>query len=250
MRGHGWRFTCLKSTATAALVAGVIAFGAGPAGAQVKSTATLPNPIWAGYAVSGTAGAFNNVTASWAQPAVTCTAGETSYSSYWVGLDGLNSRTVEQIGTDSDCINGTATYYAWYEIYPKRATLISSVSVTGGTPINASVSYAPPAAHGHGTFTVTLNGFSTSAASPSAQRSSAEVIVEAPSSNHGPFGALSLSDFGTVTFSGAMANGSPLGASSYASSLTELVLQNAGTVEASPNDSLKKSRFTVTRENA
>lgn len=247
MRGRGWPFTCLKSTVAAGLVVGVLSFGAGPAGAQAASTNIDYNPIWAGYAASGSAGAFNNVSASWTQPSVSCNPGETSYSSYWVGLDGLNSRTVEQIGTDSDCVNGTPTYYAWYEIYPKQTKVISSVSISPNDPITASVSYAPPAAHGHGTFTVSLNdsksaSFLTSAKSPSAQRSSAEVIVEAPSSNHGPFGALPLSDFNTVSFSNATVNtNTPLG---NASSLTELAIQQAGT-KASPS-SISGGSFAVT----
>jgi hypothetical protein len=37
---------------------------------------------WAGYAASGSASDFSNVSANWNQPAVTCASGETSYSSY------------------------------------------------------------------------------------------------------------------------------------------------------------------------
>src|SRR5438105_3519625 len=74
---------------------------------------------WAGYAVTGAAGSVSNVRGSWIVPAATCAAGETSYSSFWVGIDGFNSGSVEQTGTDSDCRNGVPTYYAWTEFYPK-----------------------------------------------------------------------------------------------------------------------------------
>src|SRR5436190_4132645 len=74
---------------------------------------------WSGYAAFGTPGSFNSVSASWVQPSVTCTSKNT-YSSYWVGLDGYNSSTVEQLGTEADCSSGAAKYYAWYEMYPHR----------------------------------------------------------------------------------------------------------------------------------
>src|ERR1044071_5102244 len=70
---------------------------------------------WSGYAVTGNR--FTSVSASWTQPSVTCSA--TAYSSFWVGLDGDTSNTVEQTGTDADCSGSTPQYYAWYEMYPK-----------------------------------------------------------------------------------------------------------------------------------
>jgi hypothetical protein len=40
--------------------------------------------------------------------------------SVWVGIDGYDSNTVEQIGTDSEYnpSTGEATYSAWWEVYP------------------------------------------------------------------------------------------------------------------------------------
>ena len=61
---------------------------------------------WAGLnAVAGAPGSFQNVSASWTQPAVTCTVAD-SYSAYWVGLDGDTTSTVEQLGTEADCVGG------------------------------------------------------------------------------------------------------------------------------------------------
>ena len=59
---------------------------------------------WSGYAVTGSGA--NHVIGTWTQPTVTCARGENSWSSPWVGIDGDNSNTVEQIGTDSDCSGG------------------------------------------------------------------------------------------------------------------------------------------------
>src|SRR4051794_17995144 len=78
---------------------------------------------WSGYDVTGS-GALD-VKGTWTQPAAKCTAGENSWSSPWVGIDGDTSNTVEQIGTDTDCSNGTPFYYAWYEMYPKKLVQIT-----------------------------------------------------------------------------------------------------------------------------
>jgi hypothetical protein len=198
---------------------------------------------WAGYAASGSAGDFSSVSANWSQPAVTCAPGETSYSAYWVGLDGYNSKTVEQIGTASDCQNGTPKYYAWYEMYPKFGA-ICSLKVSAGDAITASVSYDRGSAQmrlklvdGSDTCTATAK------ATGSMARSSAEVIVEAPSSNHGPGSTLDLADFGTVSFTGATVDGAKFAKSSP----DEIIMGTKDSVNAQPS-SLTKGRFSVTWE--
>jgi hypothetical protein len=200
-----------------------------------QSSATSSN--WAGYAATGSS--YQSVAASWTEPAVSCAPGETAYSSFWVGLDGYASRTVEQIGTDADCINGQPTYYAWYELYPKMPVRLQ-LPVGAGSAINASVQ-----AGSAGSFTLTLTAAGTALTvtgnSYHAALSSAEVIAEAPSSNHGPFGALGLADFGTVTFTNATVNGSPLAASNP----DEITMAQGSTMKAQPS-SLNADTFSVT----
>jgi hypothetical protein len=152
---------------------------------------------WSGYAVTGPSKSVNGVRGSWIVPAIvgTCPS-KNQYSSFWVGIDGFNSNSVEQIGTDSDCQNGSPKYYAWYEFYPAPSITITSVVVHPGDVIGAQVAFSG------GRFTVTIadltthKSFSTSKAM-SADRSSAEWIAEAPSSFTG---ILPLADFGTVLF--------------------------------------------------
>src|SRR5262249_47184520 len=131
-----------------------------------------------------------------------------TYSSYWVGLDGYNNSTVEQIGTEADCSNGAPRYYAWYEMYP-RPSYFASVTVTPSHVYRASVT-----ASGRGNYALTLTdvtvgkSFTTTQKLNRAQGASAEVIVEAPSSG----GVLPLANYGTVGFTGSQANGVGMGA--------------------------------------
>ncbi len=149
---------------------------------------------WSGYAVTGPAGSVTDAKGSWIVPAVTCTAA-TTYSSFWVGIDGYNSGTVEQTGTDSDCVSGKPQYYAWYEFYPKKSR--SSIKVNPGDKITAEITGTAK-----GGFKVTLTdvtsgqSFSETGKVAQAQGSSAEWIAEAPSSG----GILPLANFGTVSF--------------------------------------------------
>jgi hypothetical protein len=162
---------------------------------------------WSGYAASGGDGSFNSVSASWTQPTATCNDSGDEYAAFWVGLDGFNSNSVEQTGTDSDCSGGSPDYYGWYEMYP-AAPVYFSDPVQPGDSMSASVTVS-----GSDTYTLVLtdntegwNETETIQESGLAN-SSAEVITEAPSSSSGP---LPLADFGTVNFSGSTANGASM----------------------------------------
>jgi len=89
---------------------------------------------WSGYAVTGSR--FTSVSSSWTEPTATCSG--TAYSSFWVGLDGDTSNTVEQTGTDADCSGSTPQYYAWYEIIP-AASVEVPLKVKPGDQITTSV---------------------------------------------------------------------------------------------------------------
>jgi hypothetical protein len=158
---------------------------------------------WSGYAATGGNGAFNSVSASWTQPTATCNDDGDEYAAFWVGLDGFNSNSVEQTGTDSDCSGGSPDYYGWYEMYPADPVYYND-PVSPGDSMSASVSVSGD------TYTLVLTdntqGWTeTQNISESGlSDSSAEVITEAPSSDTGP---LPLADFGTINYSGSTANG-------------------------------------------
>jgi hypothetical protein len=187
---------------------------------------------WSGYAALKTGTTFSDVNGSWTQPAANCTSG-TQYASFWVGIDGYSSNTVEQIGTDADCSSGQAVYYAWYEMYPQLPVTIP-VTILPGDKITAEVRYT-----GSG-FVLTLTDGRQSFETPElkmkrANRSSAEWVAEAPS---GRGGILPLADFGTVNFSGSYTTGNghtgSIGDASWQNDPMTMVTQS-GTVKATPS---------------
>ena len=203
----------------------------GPIHMRTNSTSTN----WSGYAVTG--GRYTSVSASWTQPTATCSG--TAYSSFWVGLDGDTSSTVEQTGTDADCSGSTPRYYAWYEMYPKFPVNLSG-TVRPGDHLSASVT-----TNGSGTFTLTIADstqgwtFTTNQRLKRATLASAEVIAEAPSSSGG---VLPLANFGTVSFSGARANGALL--TSSTPGIDAITMKSGSTVKAQPG-SISNGSFSV-----
>jgi Peptidase A4 family len=197
---------------------------------------------WSGYAVSGF-GSYTSVSSSWTQPAVDCSVTPTGYSAFWVGLDGDTDNTVEQTGTEGDCSNGTASYYAWYEMYPKGSVTIRHI-VKAGDAMNASVTYL-----GRGEFELTLNDStqkwtaSTEQKLQNAKLASAEAIAEAPFSG----GVLPLADFGTMGFSSVNVNGTQL--TSSTPGLDPITMASGTTVEAMPSG-LSNGSFTDTWKSA
>jgi hypothetical protein len=209
-------------------------------GHQVSST------NWSGYAVTSVKGSVSDVRASWVVPSIVGQCPSTDqYSSFWVGIDGYSSNTVEQIGTDSDCQNGKPVYYAWFEFYPHPSFTINSVPISPGSVVSAEVRSS-----GKGMFTVTLTNVSTgqsfsgSAKIPSAAQSSAEWIAEAPYSG----GVLPLADFHSIYFGSDYTGqhntcfatiGSttgPVGSPAFNQNLDQITMDNGrGVVKASPS---------------
>lgn len=142
--------------------------------------------------------AVSDVKGSWVIPILSCTSTNT-YSAAWVGIDGYSDNSVEQTGTEHDCVNGSASYSVWYEMYPKPSFRVN-LPVRAGDVISAEVQYVGR------NFVLTLNNVTTGqtfskSQKSNAQRQSAEWIMEAPWSG----GVLPLSNFGTIPFSNATA---------------------------------------------
>jgi hypothetical protein len=185
-----------------------------PSGASASAAAqgrggrtTDQSTNWSGYAATGANGAFKSISASWKEPTATCSSRSAQYASFWVGLDGFTSDSVEQTGTDSDCSGRTPDYYGWYEMFPANPVNFTN-PVSPGDSFTASVTFS-----GTQTYTLVLKdttkGWTQTITKNQSglDRSSAEVITEAPSSESG---VLPLANFGTVSYSASAANGTSL----------------------------------------
>jgi hypothetical protein len=181
-------------------------------GGNVNTTVASSN--WSGYVVTGRAGAFRSVSASWVQPQAHCAgvAGH-RFAAFWVGLDGFNSRSVEQTGSDTDCVGTRPTYYGWYEMFP-AAPVFFRTKLNPGDHMSASVTFL-----GAGRGYVLVLRDSTRPWTHTIikhegglARSSAEVITEAPATvgSNGTVRILPLADFGRIGYAGGKVNGALL----------------------------------------
>ena len=112
---------------------------------------------WSGYADTATpaeSDTIATVTGSWIVPAVTSTAGNgvAAYSAIWVGIDGFDDGTVEQLGTlqaaevvtqgrgRNQKTTTETLYYAWVEMYPAGMVELP-YAVNPGDVITATVTW-------------------------------------------------------------------------------------------------------------
>ena len=196
-----WRLLLVALIAAIGLA--VSAVGSASATMPQARSVTATASANSGYVVTGADGAYTTVSATWTAPAVTCTA--TASSSFWVGLDGFNSASVEQVGTEADCSGKTAEYFGWYEMYPAPPVDFAN-SVKPGDAIAASVTFS-----GADTYKLVLTDSTQcwtrtiTKNEVGLARSSAEVITEGPSAA-GP-----LADFGKVSYAKCDVNGTSLG---------------------------------------
>ncbi len=152
-----------------------------PSAGPESGNSTAQSTNWSGYAVTGGNGAFNSVSATWVEPKAKCNG--TKYAAFWVGLDGYNSDSVEQTGSDSDCTGSSPTYYGWYEMFPANPVYYTN-TVKRWRPLPRVVAFS-----GTDTYTLVLHDVTqgwthkVKKTSSGDARSSAEVITEAPSSN-------------------------------------------------------------------
>lgn len=119
-------------------------FFSGPSNPSLLST------DWAGYVVVSD---FSNpqpvvigVNGSWNVPQVTVSQSD-KFSAAWIGIGGYLEETLIQTGTEQDSINGTAEYSAWYELLPNDSFTITTMNVSPGDKIQASIKLVDSAAN-------------------------------------------------------------------------------------------------------
>lgn len=109
---------------------------------------------WAGY--ENSISSPNYVQASWQIPTVCCNYNGPDKSSIWPGIGDGNTKGTDliQTGTEQDVsTSNTASYYFWYETWPKPQQLVTNLAAHPGDYVAVSASYGT-LAPGYATFVV------------------------------------------------------------------------------------------------
>jgi hypothetical protein len=205
----------LVSSLIGAAVVAALAAGGGTASPtrQFASNAGTESVSanWSGYALQDVSGAglqFTSVTGTWKVPAMSCDSTSTASAAFWVGLGGSSDTAtgLEQTGTGADCSNGSARYYAWYEILP-AASVEVPLKVKPGDQITTSVNVNGATVLVQIKNRTRKTSFTKALQVDAPDLSSAEWIAEAPSACNagGRCTILPLANFGSVIFTRAAA---------------------------------------------
>ena len=176
-------------------------FASYPQGQSVSSLS------WAGYIIAKNSNSkfeVMGVNASWIVPKVNVSSGD-GYSSAWIGIGGQSDKSLIQVGTEHDVVNGQDTYTAWYELLPSFAVRLTSIAVSPGDTMIASINIVNSDTN---QWSIQINDATTGQTFSdnvvyNSTRSSGEWIVERPTINNQ---TSTLPDFGNITFTDCHVN--------------------------------------------
>lgn len=210
-----------------------------------STTISYTSTNWSGYLATG--GSFSAVSGSWYVPQPTGNGMTISSDATWVGIGGVSSSDLIQVGTYNTVdASGKVTSAMFYELLPAAAQMVVGLTVTPGDLIYASLSSSGNSWTITATNVTTNQTFQT-VVSYASSLSSAEWIQEDPSYANGQL--VPLDNFGTVNLSGGSAtkNGVVLNLASVGVSPVTLV-DSSGQVLASPSSLTSDGAgFSVTR---
>jgi hypothetical protein len=169
------------------------------------SSNALISQDWAGYVVASNFAypqpVVIGLNGSWTVPRVNVSQRNT-FSAVWIGIGGLAEvdQTLIQTGTEQDSISGSDTYSAWYELLPSDPVTITTINVSPGDEITASINLVDSATNEWSIemFDVTNEQSFQKNLFYDSSRLSAEWIVERPYFVN--IGFSTLANFGNVTF--------------------------------------------------
>lgn len=163
-----------------------------------NSSATLGGATsnWAGYVATGST--YTGISGSWTVPSVSSSDDETSADASWIGIGGVSTEDLIQVGTQNIVEDGQVSTGSFYEELPNSSETISSINVNPGDTIAASIKESDGGVWDI-TMTDVTNGESYSnTVYYDSSESSAEWIEEAPSD--GASDIIPLDQFGSVSF--------------------------------------------------
>ena len=176
-----------------------------PNGVQGSGVVSTTSSNWSGYAETG--GVFTAASATWIVPSLTCSMTPTN-ALQWVGVDGWGSSTVEQVGTETDCVNGSGVYKVWYEMWGD-SSVGSGFQIDIVEPLAAGDVVSAAVTYGVGTWTFSISdatqGWSFNIPEPAmtggTPQTSAEFIDEEPGACNPTCTPTQLAATSPVTFS-------------------------------------------------
>lgn len=171
---------------------------------------------WGGYIVAPASGSsYTSVSGSWIVPSISA-AQRNAVAAQWVGLGGVSSSDLLQIGTIEEIKNGQPVAEVFWEKLPDVSQNVMSVPI--GSTVSASISRSSSSTWDL-TFTVSSSGSETQTKTISTTLdssyeqgigTSAEWISEDPSTESGQL--YPLANMGTVKYQSAKVNGQSLNA--------------------------------------
>ncbi|MFD1675076.1 G1 family glutamic endopeptidase [Alicyclobacillus fodiniaquatilis] len=172
---------------------------------------------WAGYVASPAQGAngYTSVSGQWTVPNIT--GSEDSVAAQWIGLGGVSSDDLLQMGTIEQFENGQAVADIFWEKLPANAKNVMTVPI--GSTIDASIAKTSSGTTWDVSFTAHTPDGKTESKTIAVQLNSAyaegvgtsaEWISEDPSDENNQL--YPLANMGTVTYQSALVDGSPINA--------------------------------------
>jgi hypothetical protein len=227
---------------------------------------TVMGSNWCGYAAMTnfdfpTVNSVKEVKGSWKVPKLSTRKNNTQMDMF-IGIDGFSNQTIELIGTAHDIVDGKQVNYAWFHIYPanSHSIKIKHFPVDVGDTLEAKVRYLKD-----GFFEMVIKNCSKGITfvvpkkytkNVTAERTSAQWIVEAPTIEENDVLLNDLADFGTVRFTDCSATISgkkgPIQSKNWVNSSLTMRIRNPSNnaplyFKAFPSTlSSRKDSFTVT----
>jgi len=202
---------------------------------------------WSGYAIVGTN--YTAITGSWIMPQVTSSTSLTSDAT-WIGIGGITSPDLIQIGTETFSNNGNIAHQAFYETLPQDSENIP-MTINAGDSITASLTEQSVAGQWSLSIKDNTNGhnFQTTILYTSSN-SSAEWIEEMPSNTNSSF--IPIDNFGTMQFTGGsvVENETTDTISQSNAQIMTLVNSNNQPLDTISNLGSDGSSFAITRTSA
>jgi len=213
---------------------------------SINTAAQTTSANWAGYIASG--GSYTSVSGSWTVGNPSDTE-MSSADATWVGIGGVSSNDLIQVGTQNVVEDGQVQTSAFYELLPYSSVPISSINVSPGDSISASVTETSPDEWNVSITDNTSGSTFSTQVSYDSSLSSAEWIEEAPSTNG--ISQIPLDGFGTISFSNCLTTSSGSTENLTSSNAQIMSMDNSlGENLASVSGISSGNSFTITRTSA